>query len=123
MTRINVIPVGDLSVKHLVAEYRELPRIYKASLNYFNNGEKYPLPEKYVLGTGHMKFFYDKLSFIQKRHQELIDEMIRRGYNPNFSSEVDTKVKNLPSRFWKDYIPTIEAIKLNRDRIKERTKV
>jgi len=29
MTRINCIPVTELHNKHLVAEYRELPRIFK----------------------------------------------------------------------------------------------
>lgn len=28
MTRINCVPVRELGGKHLVAEYRELPRVY-----------------------------------------------------------------------------------------------
>lgn len=31
MTRINVVPVTELTDKHLLAEYRELPRIFGAS--------------------------------------------------------------------------------------------
>lgn len=30
MTRINVIPVSELSDQHLIAEYRELPRVLKS---------------------------------------------------------------------------------------------
>lgn len=40
MTRINVVPVSELVDKHLVAEYRELPRIYKAAQKFYDNGEK-----------------------------------------------------------------------------------
>lgn len=119
MTRINVVPVSELTDKHLVAEYRELPRIYNAALKFYVDGEKGNVPEIYVLGTGHMKFFYYKLNYIHKRHIELIEEMKTRGFHTNFTGEIPENIK-LPKRFWNDYIPTNEAIALNRKRIKER---
>lgn len=33
MTRINLVPVEELSNQHLVAEYRELPRCIKQKIN------------------------------------------------------------------------------------------
>lgn len=119
MTRINVVPVQELVDKHLIAEYRELPRIYNAAKKFLDNGEKGVVPEVYVLGTGHMKFFYYRLSYINKRHNELISEMKRRGFNTNFTGEIPEGF-TMPSRFWKDYVPTEEAMALNRKRISDR---
>lgn len=119
MTRINVVPVSELVDKHLVAEYRELPRIYKAAQKFYDNGEKGFVPSEYVLGTGHMKFFYYHLNFIHKRHNELIEEMKRRNFNVNFTGDIPDGI-NLPKRFWNDYTPTEIALKLNRERIAER---
>lgn len=79
MTRINVVPVTELTNKHLIAEYRELPRIYKAALKFYLRGDKSIIPSTYRLGEGHVKFFYNKLGFINKRHKELINEMTSRG--------------------------------------------
>lgn len=118
MTRINVVPVNELTREHLIAEYRELPRIYKAAEKYYLNGEKTPIPAKYLLGKGHMTFFYDKLEFIRIRHENLIREMKHRGYKPTFTS--DPPVLNVPLRYWNDYRPTTEALEINRERIKER---
>lgn len=60
MTRINLVPVSELSDQHLIAEYRELPRIFNLVLNAQYKG-KYPLDFKisdtYLLGTGHVTFF------------------------------------------------------------------
>ena len=33
MTRINVVPVKELSDQHLIAEYRELQRVIKQQIN------------------------------------------------------------------------------------------
>ena len=58
MTRINAgIPVETLHDKHLIAEHREIKRIP----NCIAKG-RYSLkdkPSKFVLGTGHVKFFYE----------------------------------------------------------------
>lgn len=120
MTRINVVPVSELTREHLVAEYRELPRIYKAAEKFYLSGSKSPLPLEYKLGTGHMKFFYDKLEFIRIRHNQLISEMKARGYKPSFDG-VPPNIQ-VPSSYWGNYIPTDDALRINRERIKERTK-
>ena len=122
MTRINLIPPKDLNTKHLVAEYREIARLpdnLKKSLNRktkpFNLTE---IPQKYTLGTGHVKFFYDKMLFLQKRFESLVNEMLRRGYNPNFRDSSIFIPNN--TIFYNDYQPTTEAIEINLARIKER---
>jgi hypothetical protein len=123
MTRINVVPVEELSTKHLVAEYREITRLpsnLKTSLNRkskpFNESE---IPSQYTLGPGHVKFFYDKMNYLKLRFEQLVNEMLRRGYNPNYN---DSSIFNVDCKYMNDYSPTQEAIELNRNRIKERTK-
>lgn len=124
MTRINVIDPSELSTKHLVAEYREITRLPKnlaTSLN--RKGKKFDLkeiPETYTLGTGHVKFFYDKMLFLKKRFTSLVDEMLQRGYNPTYRDASIFEV--LDKTFYMDYTPTSEAIEINKARIKERTK-
>lgn len=43
VTRINVIPVQDLSDQHLIAEYHELPRVLKQDIDATNAPERYRL--------------------------------------------------------------------------------
>lgn len=124
MTRINVISPKELNVKMLVAEYREITRLPKnleTSLN--RKGKKFELkeiPEKYTLGTGHVKFFYSKMLFLKKRFEALVQEMLDRGYNPTYrDSSIFT---NCDQQFYNDYTPTNEAIEINKARILERTK-
>ena len=77
------------------------------------------IPSQYVLGTGHVKYFYDKMKFLETRFTQLVNEMIRRGYNPQY---IDSGIfRDVPVGFYKDYTPTLEAIELNQQRIKERS--
>lgn len=120
MTRINVIPVSELTDKHLLAEYRELPRVYKAAVKYYEKGEPYPIPSEYRMGEGHVKFFYNKLYYIRNRHFDLILEMKKRGFKTSFTGDIPDECLKLPDRFFKDYIPTPEALSINRKRISDR---
>lgn len=124
MTRVNVVPPSELSQKMLVAEYREITRL-PGNLNKSLNRKGKPfsvteIPNKYVLGQGHVKFFYDKMKYLQLRFQELVNEMLARGYKPTYQDS--TIFSNCPSEYWNDWTPSAEAIELNRQRIKERTK-
>lgn len=124
MTRVNVIPVHELTREHLIAEYKEimrLPNNLKKSLNRkskpFSRDE---IPEEYKMGKGHVKFFYDKMKFLQNRFEQLIAEMDRRGYTANFT---DSSIfANCPAIWYNDYVPTKEAMEINRQRIQERLK-
>lgn len=126
MTRINVIEVKELSRQHLVAEYRELPRIYAFVEKAVARGltpDTMPIPAQYTLGKGHMYFFANKLTFIRYRQRDLIAEMKRRGYKTAFEvpSALDILARIGYLELMQDYKPTVEAIALNRQRIKERT--
>lgn len=116
MTRINCVPPSELHDKHLVAEYRELPRIFRLARHASD------APKQYVLGTGHMKFFFDKLQYLYERQLELCAEMRKRNITVNFPAEqllVSYKDK-LPANLWNDWEPTPEAMMLNRQRLVER---
>lgn len=123
MTRINLVPPSDLSDAHLVAEYREIMRL-PGNLNKSLNRKAKPfsmseIPDSYTLGSGHVKFFYDKMEFLDTRFKSLVVEMGRRGFKASFA---DTDVfKSCPSRFYNDYTPTTEEISINVSRIRERS--
>jgi len=119
MTRINCIPVEELGAPHLVAEYRELPRVFGLALKAANRGDR-SWPDRYTLGKGHLKFFYARLGYLARRHRDLVAEMRRRGYRPRFQGIVRTDFPDIPDELWNDWTPTPEAQALNRARISER---
>ena len=119
MTRINLVPPEELCDQHLLAELRELPRIPNAVLKgrYSLEG----MPKEYTLGKGHVKFFYNKLSFLMVRYDCLMREACMRGFNisyrfPMASVLTDYSITGLVNT----YFPTPEALALNRARIAER---
>lgn len=123
MTRINIVPVEKLCRQHLIAEYRELPRVFalahKASVSPKPWTDKQP--KAYTLGTGHVLFFYDKLGYLAERHQKIVFEMGMRGYWANFSEDLrEVWEDRIPQGYWKDYTPTEEAIAINVARIADR---
>lgn len=119
MTRINLTPPQELSTKHLIAEYRELPRVFRlAAAWHLRGGRSDVLPAAYTLGKGHVSFFYDKLLFVVKRHRSLVDEMLARGYTVNIP---EPERHGAPSVLFNDYEPTQEALAINRQRIQERS--
>lgn len=126
MTRINVVPPSELTREHLVAEYREIVRVFalvrnaqNKGINKFNFRQKYKQPTEYTLGTGHVLFFYDKLQYILKRYHSLIEEMIVRGYSPNPISTSEL-CEGINKEWFGDYIPTVKALQINRERIEKR---
>lgn len=110
MTRINCVPVEELTDKHLLAEYRELPRV-SALARYITDA-----PAKYTLGKGHVKFFYDKGEWLRRRFEEqIVPEMRKRGFATNF-----TKYRRHPADLNDDWQPDEAALAVNRARIAER---
>jgi len=100
MTRINcAIRPLELSNKHLLAEHREIKRIP----NCIKNG-RYNLkdiPDNFTLNKGHVKFFYNKLLYLQKRYIDIYQECINRGFNiTSYHSCFDA----LPSHLNNDYV-------------------
>ena len=90
MTRINsAISPKNLTDQHLIAELRELPRIFTAVNKRIENDQNFnDIPEKFTLGTGHVRFFYNKLSFLEIRHLLLKNEY-RIRFNKDWQYSID----------------------------------
>lgn len=124
MTRINCIPVDELTNKHLVAEYRELPRIYGLVKKKISKNVKpfeIKKPSGYTLGTGHVLFFYDKLDWLTNRYNNLCDEMKHRGFTVNYSDTTDL-LNGIPQEWFGTFTVDEHALSINRQRIAERLK-
>lgn len=114
MTRINVVDPTELCDQHLFAETRELKRIP----NMIKSGKArldLPRPNRYVLGKGHVSFFYDKLKWLRNRYDALYAECHRRGINATYMFPDD-----LPEYLCNDWTPDENAVKINRERIQLR---
>ncbi|MFT4091184.1 MAG: pyrimidine dimer DNA glycosylase/endonuclease V [Asticcacaulis sp.] len=123
MTRINCVPVTELSGPHLVAEYRELPRIFALVRAASERGETPDDPRNprtYVLGKGHVRFFYPRLGYLATRQAQLIAEMLNRGYKPSFTDPSEL-LTGIDASWCNDWLPDDQALSLNRARIAERT--
>lgn len=132
MTRINCgIPPKELSREHLLAEHRELKRIpnvvkkrvlatpHKIDPLGF---KKNPIPAQFCLGTGHVRFFYNKIKYLHKRYKELYRECLIRGYNvTDFLDSFDSFNKPPLIFLYNDYSPTAQDMEIVRQRIKERS--
>tara|TARA_R110000765_G_scaffold150839_3_gene253492 strand:- start:30 stop:386 length:357 start_codon:yes stop_codon:yes gene_type:complete len=118
MTRINVgILPKDLSSKHLIAEHREIKRIPNCISKGKYNMDNIPI--KFKLGTGHVKFFYNKLLYLKNRYAKLYKECIDRGFNvQNYLNAWD----NVPNELMNDYIPTDNDRNIIKERILTKTK-
>lgn len=125
MTRINCVPPAKLVDKHLLAEYRELPRVF--TLAYAAHDKK-PFEQYvpiYTMGKGHVIFFYDKLKYLVNRHISLCDEMELRGIQTNLrnvANEWIAKAEPYYAVLWNDWQPNIVDIQVNRNRLNERLK-
>jgi hypothetical protein len=123
MTRINVVPPSELHTKHLVAEYRELPRIFalvRAAQARGKTPSTLGAPARYTLGRGHVLFFYDKLAWLLARQKSLVAEMVARGYSPQFT-QTDELLDAIAPEWINDWVPDEEALAINRQRIMDRS--
>jgi hypothetical protein len=116
MTRINCgIKPAELVDKHLMAEHREIKRIPNciSKGRYSMKGQ----PDKFTLGTGHVKFFYDKLLYLKNRYEKIYAECKNRGFNVTYYGDAWIDV---PQELMGDYEPTDEDRAIIRERITER---
>ena len=122
MTRINIVPTKELADQHLVAEYRELFMVGSALARTLKSPNKdkslSSIPEKFTLNTGHVKFFYNKGKYLHKRYDELVEEMKRRGMNPD--PERVFKRDQWPDELYQDWQPDDQELAIVRQRIQER---
>lgn len=123
MTRINLLHPKELSAKHLVAEYREIMRLpgnlQKSLSRKTKPFSEEEIPTEYTLGKGHVMFFYNKFKYLQNRFEQLVAEMLARGYTPTYT---DSSMFIVEDKWYNDWIPAENAIELNRKRILERSK-
>ena len=116
MTRINVgIHPSELPSKLLLAEHREIKRIP----NVIKSG-KFNLagiPEKFTLGTGHVKFFYNKLQYLLERYNAIYNECVARNFNVTYYQNCWDDV---PVQLCGEYTPTYADRQLIVDRIKSK---
>ena len=81
--------------------------------------DKNRIPKHYTLNTGHVYFFYDKGKFLKNRYDSLVNEMKKRGMNPDPERVFPTKVfKN--NDLYNNWNVTERAVKINSKRIEER---
>lgn len=118
MTRINIVPPSELYDQHLMAEYREIFMVPAALKRSIASKKVYGIPKKYCLGTGHVKFFYDKGLYLFKRYNLLIEELLHRGYNLDPTRKFP--IEAFPKQFYNDWCPTEVDLKLIRSRINEK---
>jgi hypothetical protein len=79
MTRINLVDPEALTDQHILAEHRELPRIFPLAAKALERGDLSG-PDRYTMGTGHMRFFYSRTGWLVARHRTLTAECVRRGF-------------------------------------------
>ncbi len=123
MTRINLIPVIELSDQHLLAEYRELPRIVNAVIN--QKAILKNIPDSYRLGIGHVKFFYNKIGFLVERFRQIYAEMDYRGFKPNPKFSYDSMAEKISKCTYLaqiDYKFSQTEIEISRNRLIEKIK-
>lgn len=98
MVRVNIISPSKLADQHLIAEYDEI-------LMLFGYVQRYPkkegIPAEYCLGTGHIRFFKDKLLYLKKRHEHLKEEMLKR----NFKHSRTINLEDYPRELRNDWSP------------------
>lgn len=113
--RINCIPAEYLTDQHLRAEWVEmlmLPAFMKRSLKAKNRIDIDESTE-YKLNTGHAKFFYNKLKYVENRYKEIEKEMISRGFKANPSLDLSM----FPDELFNGWKPTKEDMIKNVNRI------
>lgn len=121
MTRINLVPPEELTDQHLMREYQELPRIVGLVRKAIHKGRKpsdFKIAPDYILGSGHVTFFYNKLEFLRKRQLSLIAELLKRQYKIVHQDGLD--LSDISDEWRRDYVPTENGLMLSQNRIREK---
>lgn len=122
MTRVNLVKPQELHYKHLVAEFRENPRIFGLVRKAQGRGltpDTMVTPAVYTLGPGHCRWFYPRLNFLRIRQELLIAEMLWRGYRPAHT-DVEELVAGIDDHWFGDWTPDETAVAVSRARLQER---
>lgn len=118
MTRINsAIAPKHLTDEHLLAEHREIKRLPACLQKAIKSGSIKRVPKQFVLGTGHVLFFLNKMKFIRDRYLSIHRECLDRGFV--VQSYVDNW-QGIVDDYMQDYEPTEAERDLLVRRISER---
>jgi len=124
MTRINLVPVGELANQHLMAEFREIKMVPKSLARSLKTQSvemvAKKIPTRFTLNTGHVLFFYDKGMYLNERYTQLVAELVRRGFKINADAPFDPEGTMNAAPWNGDYKPTEEALTIIRQRIAEK---
>lgn len=115
MTRINTIPPAALTDQHILAEYRELPRIFALVAAAIRANKSLEGPVRYTMGAGHVRFFYTRTDYLSARQTALIAELLSRGCN------LTHREAPVPITF-SGWAPDAADIEVNLARLRERLK-
>lgn len=117
MTRINIgIKPEKLTDQHLLAEHREIKRLPTQFLKSKNP----KISINFVLGTGHVLFFYDKGLYTYNRYCQLYAECIKRGFEIEKYHLKWADFYNERPLLYNDHTPTLNSMDLIKSRIAER---
>lgn len=122
MTRINNINPSDLTDEWLLAEWRELPRIPNNIISGKAKIDFKKIPTTYKLGSRHVLFFYNKLDYLQKRHNLICKEMDKRNIkrDPLVTVDLSSLGSVLRACLCNDWQPTQKDHSINIERLHER---
>lgn len=118
MTRINsAIPVKLLTDEMLLAEHREIKRLHSVLSKAIQCNSINKIPSRFCLGSGHVKFFLNKMLFIFNRYTIIKNECILRNFN---ITDYSSNFLSIDNQYMNDYCPTKDEYNLLKDRITER---
>ncbi len=99
MTRVNVsVSPSELPDKLLLSEHREITRIPNAVKSGRARLDRGKIPERFTLGEGHVRFFYDKLKYLRHRYTTLLAECKARGFDVTDKSSAFDGIDDLPNQ-------------------------
>lgn len=122
MTRINLIDPSLLCDQHLLAEHRELTRIPNSLVSNKYKLEPWKIPAEYILGTGHVTFFLDKIDFLFERYLKLHQECLNRNFAVTWKFPSLLKISKINQQI-EMFVPTKQNLTLNKARLIERCPV
>ena len=133
MTRVNLVPPEELTDQHLFSEFRELKMVPKSLARSLRGAERRGVadpvawvlarcPREFVLGKGHVSFFYDKGTFLRRRYAAVRAELLRRAsHDFNRDAQLDPDmIFDRDPRLLGEYAPTPADVQRSRDRIELR---
>jgi deoxyribonuclease (pyrimidine dimer) len=116
MARINVgVNPKYLSDQHLLAEAVEILMVV-GTLKKQKYILKKPIPNKFTLGAGHIRFFWDKILFLDRRLNQIKCELQARQMQSNHK----INLSEVPSNLLNDWNPQENDFLIIKERIADR---